>query len=102
VIGTGYSYLRHLMPPVAAGVLRAGWASMIGLGRQALAYPDFARDVLRDGSMDPGKVCIACSRCTQLMRDGMPAGCVVRDREVYAPLYRQGRRRATASPRPTC
>jgi 2,4-dienoyl-CoA reductase (NADPH2) len=93
VIGTGYSYLREFMPQVAAGVLKAGWAQMVGGGRLSLAYPDFARDLLQEGALDPRKVCIACSRCTQLMRDGMPSGCVVRDAEVYAPLYREGRAR---------
>ncbi len=94
VIGTGYSYLRGFMPQVAAGVLAAGWAQMVGAGRLGLAYPDFPRDVLRTGALDPQKVCVSCSRCTQLMRDGMPSGCVVRDREVYGPLYREGRARA--------
>jgi len=39
-------------------------------------------------------VCIACSRCTQIMRDHGRAGCAVFDREVYGPIYeacRQGR-----------
>jgi 2,4-dienoyl-CoA reductase-like NADH-dependent reductase (Old Yellow Enzyme family) len=95
VVGTGYSYLRQFMPAFAAGVVGAGWAAMVGLGRLALAYPDFARDVLQRGALDPDKVCIACSRCTQLMRDGMAAGCVVRDRDVYGPLYREGRARSS-------
>jgi len=32
IVGTGYSWLRHLMPYVAAGVIRNGWASVVGLG----------------------------------------------------------------------
>ncbi len=93
VVGTGYSYLRTFMPQVAAGALEAGWAQVVGVGRLGLACPDFARDILQKGALDPKKVCIACSRCTQLMRDGMPSGCVVRDAEVYGPLYREGRRK---------
>ncbi len=93
VIGTGYSYLRRFMPQAAAGALKAGWARMVGAGRLGLAYPDYPRDILRTGALDPKKVCISCSRCTQLMRDHMPSGCVVRDKEVYAPLYREGRQR---------
>jgi 2,4-dienoyl-CoA reductase-like NADH-dependent reductase (Old Yellow Enzyme family) len=91
IIGSGYTYLRHFMPWFAAGAMREGGAGLIGLGRQAFAYPDFARDVLGGDGMDPGKCCIACSRCTELMRDGKPTGCVVRDRRVYGPLYREGR-----------
>jgi 2,4-dienoyl-CoA reductase (NADPH2) len=39
---------------------------------------------LHAGSLDPQKVCICCSGCTQLMKRGRPAGCVMRDKDVYA------------------
>ncbi|MFO7956254.1 MAG: FAD-dependent oxidoreductase [Candidatus Brocadiia bacterium] len=93
-IGSGYSYLRQFMPYFAAGAVREGWASMIGLGRQGFAYPDFPRDIFGKGAMDPLKSCITCSCCTQMMRDGQPAGCVIRDKEVYGPMFREGRRHA--------
>ncbi len=92
VVGTGYSWLRHLMGPVAAGVVAQGWADMIGLGRGAFAYPDFARDLLIKGELDPRKACITCSSCTQIMRDHGCSGCVPLDREVYGPIYAEGRR----------
>jgi glutamate synthase (NADPH/NADH) small chain len=57
----------------------------------AFAYPDFARDILTCGKMFPEKVCVGCSACTQIMRDGGKAGCVVRDNEVYGPIFRHGR-----------
>ncbi len=94
VVGTGYSYLRQFAPQFAAAAVAAGRASLVGFGRMALAYPDFARDILTRGRLAPDRACIACSRCSQLMRDGQPAGCVVRDRQVYGPLFREGRRRA--------
>ena len=53
VIGSGYSWLRHLVPNVAASVLSTGGASLVGLGRSAFAYPDAPSDILRDGRMDP-------------------------------------------------
>jgi 2,4-dienoyl-CoA reductase-like NADH-dependent reductase (Old Yellow Enzyme family) len=90
IIGTGYSWLGTLMPYVAAGAKKQGLASLIGLGRMAIAYPDFAADILQHGRLDPNKVCIACSYCTQIMRDGGMAGCPVRDKEVYGPIYRAG------------
>ncbi len=92
VVGTGYSWLRQFMPHVAAGAVKQGWVTLVGLGRGAIAYPDFARDLLESGRMMPTKTCIACSSCTQIMRDGGQAGCVVRDHEVYGPIYQQGRR----------
>jgi 2,4-dienoyl-CoA reductase-like NADH-dependent reductase (Old Yellow Enzyme family) len=94
IVGTGYSYLRQFVPQFAAGALHAGMAEMIGLGREAFAYPDFARDIIRQGKLDPKKVCITCSLCTQIMRDGGRAGCPVRDKEVYGPILREGRNAA--------
>ena len=92
VVGGGYSWLRHLMPYVAAGALQAGDISLLGIGRGAFAYPDTPRDILTQGKMDPAKCCVACSACTQIMRDGIHTGCVVRDREIYGPKYRAARR----------
>lgn len=91
VIGTGFSWLRQFAPYVAAGAIQAGWFKLAGFGRQAFAYPDFARDICRNGAMDEKKVCIACSKCTVIMRDGGKTGCVPRDAQVYAPIYRAGR-----------
>lgn len=92
VVGGGYSWLRHLMPYVASGVVRTGGATLIGQGRGAFAYPDSVNDVLSTGQMSPAKSCIACSACTQIMRDGTMTGCVVRDTKIYGPQYKLGRR----------
>ncbi len=89
VVGTGYSWLRQFAPQVAAGVIEQGWAKVIGFGRTAFAYPDFARDILEKGEMDPAKVCITCTKCAELKGTGKIAGCVVRDPEVYVPPYRE-------------
>jgi hypothetical protein len=62
----------------------------LGLGRGALAYPDFAADIAERGAMIDRKSCIGVSYCTALMRakhndlGQFPAGCVPRD-----PLYAQ-------------
>ena len=88
-VGTGYSWLRHFFPHVGAAVLRRGEATLIGLGRSSLAYPDAPKDLMNSGSLDPAKVCIACSRCTELMRKGYQSGCVMKDKEIYGQLYKQ-------------
>ncbi len=95
VIGSGYTWTRQFFPNVAAAVINSGGATMIGLGRGALAYPDFARDILNNGGMEPKKTCVTCSACTQIMRDGGRSGCVVRDSAVYGPIYRDGRKLST-------
>ncbi|MDD2571594.1 MAG: hypothetical protein PHF53_03985 [Bacteroidales bacterium] len=77
--GTGYSWLRQYYPYVGAGVLKEGKASFIGLGRSSFAYPDSPRDLMITGKLNPKKTCVACSKCTEMMRNGGPAGCAVRD-----------------------
>lgn len=91
VVATGYSWLRQFLGHAAAGTVRRGDADLVGLGRGAFAYPDFAHDLLTEGALDRKKCCITCSRCTQIMRDGGRTGCVVLDRDVYGPIYRAGR-----------
>ncbi len=89
VMNTGYSWLRQFFPYAAAANLRHGYARIAGLGREAFAYPDFARDLLQKGALNQRKMCTACSKCTQLMRDKGMAGCVTRDAGVYLPIFRE-------------
>jgi 2,4-dienoyl-CoA reductase (NADPH2) len=83
VVGTGYTWLRGFFPHVAAGVIESGGASLIGVGRMAYAYPDFAKDLMDKGALDPKKVCLTCSGCSALLRAGGPTGCVVHDSSIY-------------------
>jgi len=83
LVGTGYSWLRHFFPHVGAAAVREGSVSLVGLGRMAFAYPDFARDLTEHGALDPRKSCVGCSGCSELMRDGLQSGCVVRDGDLY-------------------
>ena len=91
IVGTGYSWLRTLLPNVAAASKTNGLAAIIGVGRMGFAYPNFAKDIITKGQMFPEKVCVACSACTQIMRDSGMTGCVVRDNEVYGPIFAHGR-----------
>lgn len=88
VVGTGYSWMRQFAPYLAAGSLEKGLARMIGFGREAFAYPGFAKDILSGRLMEKGKCCIACGKCTEIMRAGGTPGCVIRDGGTYAPIYR--------------
>jgi 2,4-dienoyl-CoA reductase (NADPH2) len=91
----GLTWLRHLMPQVAAGLVEQGWCSLIGLGRSAFAYPDLPKDLLSTGGVSESKCCTTCSMCTQIMKDGVGrTGCVIRDREVYGPELKRGRKAA--------
>lgn len=89
VISSGTSYLRQYSVNLSAGMVEKGYADLAGFGREAFAYPDFAKDLLDKGFLDPGKCCITCSKCSELMRAGSVAGCVIRDRETYLPIYKR-------------
>lgn len=83
VIGSGFSYLRQFSTNLAAGMIEKQRCAMAGFGRLAFAHPDFIREVRENGAMDAKKTCLTCGGCAALLRAGIPAGCVVRDRENY-------------------
>jgi len=89
IVGTGYSWLGAVMPNVAAAIKKNRLAKIIGVGRLALAYPDFAKDIILKGRLDAKKICAACSACSEILSKGGPTGCAVRDSEVYGPVYRR-------------
>jgi 2,4-dienoyl-CoA reductase-like NADH-dependent reductase (Old Yellow Enzyme family) len=97
VVGTGYSWLRHFALNVAEATIDRGDVTMVGLGRGALAYPDFAVDALEHGSMERDRACIGVSYCTALMRakhnelGQYATGCVPRDR-MYAAAFKEAQR----------
>jgi len=88
VVASGPSYLRQYGAQLAAGAIEQGHCKLVGFGRQAFAYPEFAHEILQNGAMDPGRCCLCCGKCSQLMRAGSTAGCVARD-EVYRGIYRR-------------
>jgi 2,4-dienoyl-CoA reductase-like NADH-dependent reductase (Old Yellow Enzyme family) len=89
VMGTGFSWFREFGANIAAGCIENGWMDIAGFGRQAFAYPDFAKDITDKGGMIRRKCCIACTKCTELMRYGGQTGCVIKDSKVYLPLWRE-------------
>ena len=101
MVSTGYSWLRQFFPYVGAAMVRDAKAAFVGIGRMAFAYPDCVSDLIRHGVLDPAKVCLACSSCTQIMRDGGRAGCVLRDQPIYAAEYQRGRREAHSKEEPS-
>ncbi len=71
----------------ADDLLSNGIGDFAGFGRMTFAYPDFYKDYLETGVLNKNKVCIKCGKCSELMRAGTVAGCVIRDSEVYMPYY---------------
>ncbi len=85
---SGVSYLGVVAPNVAAAFIENGDFDLCGFGRTTFAYPDFARDIINSGEMDKKKLCICCSKCTELMRSGSTPGCVIKD-SLYTKLYKE-------------
>ncbi|MBO5019707.1 MAG: flavin oxidoreductase/NADH oxidase [Clostridia bacterium] len=90
IICSAVSYLGVAAPNVVAGFIEKGGFDFGGFGRTIFAYPDFANDILKNGCMDKNKICICCSKCTEIMRKpGGTPGCVIRDRDTYLPIYKE-------------
>lgn len=94
VVGNGYSWLRQFAPYVGAANIVSKSCSFVGLGRSSFAYPDATKDLFNEGEMNPKKCCITCSKCTQIMRNHGKTGCVIRDSNIYANLYKEAREEA--------
>ncbi len=90
-MATGLSWFREFGVNAAAGGIEEGWFDIAGFGRQAFAYPSFASDMLDKGMLERQHCCIACGKCFELMSGHERSGCVVRDPEVYVPIYRRGK-----------
>jgi 2,4-dienoyl-CoA reductase-like NADH-dependent reductase (Old Yellow Enzyme family) len=88
LICSGLSFLGAAAPGVAAAFIEEGGFSLAGFGRMIFAYPDFAKDIV-NGRFDPKKICITCSKCTEIMRAGGTPGCIVRDGKTYMPIYKK-------------
>ena len=89
VIGSGYSYLRDgkndLKEPdpskksflyYAEKNLKDGYVDLVGIGRQSLADPLFAKKIL-SGDVDKVNFCTACGGCSTLLRSQKEVGCTV-------------------------
>jgi 2,4-dienoyl-CoA reductase-like NADH-dependent reductase (Old Yellow Enzyme family) len=111
IVGSGYSYLQEWAGPVGEAVVRSGGASVIGLGRMVLSYPELPADLLAGRPPDRRRLCRTFSDCTTGPRNGVVSGCYPLDehyktspaREVVAAAKKQmpGKAaRATASETP--
>ena len=85
VVGSGLSYYREDLILQAERQLKEGVCDLVGFGRMWLAYPNFYKDYL-NGCFDYKKCCLACSKCTELMRAKQVSGCAVFN-DYYRKLY---------------
>lgn len=97
MVGTAYSWLQIYALNAAARNIELGRIRIFGIGRNALAYPDFAVDALEKGELEEIRVCKTLTYCTFLMRQKnhplgqFPTGCPPFDKLMYGPLMKQAR-----------
>ncbi|MBQ8524701.1 MAG: flavin oxidoreductase/NADH oxidase [Clostridia bacterium] len=90
LIASALTYLGVAAPHVASAFINNSSFDLAGFGRMTFAYPDFASDIIKNGRLEKNKICLCCSKCTHIMRTpGGTPGCVIRDRDPYAELYKQ-------------
>ena len=87
VVGSGMSYYREDLFEQSERLLTDCVCDLVGYGRMWLAYPEFYRN-FKDGTFDYKKCCLACSKCTALMRNKKVSGCAVFN-EYYRNLYKE-------------
>lgn len=87
VVGSGLSYYRDDLLEQSERQLSDGVCDLVGFGRMWLAYPEFYRD-FTEGKFEAKKCCLACSKCTELMRAKQVSGCAVFN-EYYRNLYKE-------------
>ena len=86
-VGSGFSYYKADLMEKAESQIERGICDLVGFGRVTLAYPEFYKDYLQ-GKFEPKKTCMACSKCTALMRSKCVSGCAVFN-EYYRNLYKE-------------
>lgn len=97
MVGTGYSWLQVYSIHAASKNIETGNIRFFGIGRNALAYPEFARDALEKGALEELRVCKTLTFCTFLMRQKhhalgqYPTGCPPFDKSVYGPIIKEAR-----------
>ena len=88
-VGVGYTFFRQFAANVAENEIKNNDIKLAGFGREVLAYPDLANDILTNACLDKDKVCITCGLCSKLKANFLPAGCVVRNKETYGKYLKE-------------
>lgn len=83
------TYLRQFADLYTAGAVEQGMCDGMLFGRMAFADPDFAKEIVNQGRINPKRVCMTCGMCGDLIRAHKPTGCVVRDSKTFMPFYQE-------------
>lgn len=89
VLASAPTYLRQFADLYSAGAIEEGLCDGMLFGRLAFADPDFANEIVKNGRINPKRVCMTCGCCGDLIRAHKPTGCVVRDPDTFLPFFRE-------------
>ena len=89
IFGSAPTYLRQFADLYTAGAVEEGFCDGMLFGRMAFADPDYANDIIKNGRIDPKRVCMTCGKCGDLIRAHKPTGCVIRDPKTFMPFYKE-------------
>lgn len=89
IFGSAPTYLRQFADLYTAGAVEEGFCNGMLFGRMAFADPDYANEIIKNGRIDPKRVCMTCGKCGDLIRAHKPTGCVIRDPKTFMPFYKE-------------
>ena len=89
IFGSAPTYLRQFADLYTAGAVEEGFCDGMLFGRMAFADPDYANEIIKNGCIDPKRVCMTCGKCGDLIRAHKPTGCVIRDPKTFMPFYKE-------------
>lgn len=89
IFGSAPTYLRQFADLYTAGAVEEGFCDGMLFGRKAFADPDYANEIIKNGRIDPKRVCMTCGKCGDLIRAHKPTGCVIRDPKTFMPFYKE-------------
>ena len=89
IFGSAPTYLRQFADLYTAVAVEEGFCDGMLFGRMAFADPDYANEIIKNGRIDPKRVCMTCGKCGDLIRAHKPTGCVIRDPKTFMPFYKE-------------
>lgn len=89
IFGSAPTYLRQFADLYTAGAVEEGFCDGMLFGRMAFADPDYANEIIKNGRIDPKRVCMTCGKCGDLIRAHKPTGCVIRDPKTFMAFYKE-------------
>lgn len=89
IFGSAPTYLRQFADLYTVGAVEEGFCDGMLFGRMAFADPDYANEIIKNGRIDPKRVCMTCGKCGDLIRAHKPTGCVIRDPKTFIPFYKE-------------